>query len=119
MRVRDSSKVRGQRTHVSTLIQSNVYNIITYVYVYNACDCMCFLPCVYTMNVCYMVKTSDVLPCAHAHVVVCKSNNVIACMCVYICRVCVYVYVYICHICLCLYTCMNLVSVCPWVGVCE
>lgn len=44
MRVRDSSKVRGQRTHVSTLIQSNVYNIITYVYVYNACDCMCFLP---------------------------------------------------------------------------
>lgn len=48
MRVRDSSKVRGQRTHVSTLIQSNVYNIITYVYVYNACDCMCF---VYTMNV--------------------------------------------------------------------
>lgn len=46
MRVRDSSKVKGQRTHVSTLIQSNVYNIITYVYVYNACDCMC-VSCVY------------------------------------------------------------------------
>jgi len=28
MRAQDSSKVGGQRIHVSTLIQSNVYNII-------------------------------------------------------------------------------------------
>lgn len=43
MRAQDSSKVGeggGQRIHVSTLIQLNVYNIIRY-------ECMCMCVCVY------------------------------------------------------------------------
>lgn len=42
IRVRDSLKVRGQRIHVSTLIQSNVYNIITSYSVYS-CNAGCVL----------------------------------------------------------------------------
>lgn len=47
MRVRDSLKVKGQRIHVSTLIQSNVYNIITS---YSVCIHV-MLGCVLCVNV--------------------------------------------------------------------
>lgn len=55
MRVRDSLKVRGQRIHVSTLIQSNVYNIITSYSVYS-----CNAGCVLCVNVLFL--------CARTHV---------------------------------------------------